>query len=157
MQSSTDSRDYRLARALRARILGVSLVSLGAAVLVGTVVVELADLPPGILAGLGALALIALAAVGVVVLGGWSILHLDEGGYRVRFVRAAGTTEARWAEVEDLATTVVAGTPCLVLRLRDGRTTTVPVTLLEGDREELVDELKRRLDTGHGYRRISAN
>jgi hypothetical protein len=30
----------------------------------------------------------------------------------------------------------------------------VPVNLIEGDREEFVDELQRRLDAGHGYRRL---
>ena len=81
------------------------------------------------------------------------VVRLDDTGYRVRFVRGVGRAQARWTDVEDLATTHVSGSPCIVLRLRDGATSTVPVDLIEGDREELVDELRRRLDAGHGYRR----
>ena len=69
-------------------------------------------------------------------------------------LRGAGRAQARWTDVSDLTTTVVSGTPCVVLRLRDGTTSTVPVNLIEGDREEFVDELQRRLDAGHGYRRL---
>jgi hypothetical protein len=51
-------------------------------------------------------------------------------------------------------TTTVAGARCVVLRLRDGRSTTIPVDVLAGDREEFVRTLQRLLDGGHGLRRL---
>jgi hypothetical protein len=63
-----------------------------------------------------------------------------------------GRAQARWTDVAHLTTAVVSGTPCVVLRLRDGGSSTVPVDHIEGDREEFVEELRRRLDAGHGYR-----
>ena len=41
---------------------------------------------------------------------------------------------------------------CVELRLRDGRTTTIPVGVLAVDREEFVRELQARLQRGHGLR-----
>jgi hypothetical protein len=56
--------------------------------------------------------------------------------------------------VLDLQTTVVGGARCVVLRLRDGRTTTLPVDVLEGDPTALTEDLSAHLDRGHGYRRL---
>jgi hypothetical protein len=44
--------------------------------------------------------------------------------------------------------------PCVVLRLRDGGTTTVPVGVLAVDREQFVRELQEHLQRGHGLRRL---
>ena len=70
----------------------------------------------------------------------------------MRYVRGAGVTSARWVDVKDMATTTVAGGPCVVLRLRDGRETTIPVGVLGTDREQFVRDLRRRLDEGRGMR-----
>jgi hypothetical protein len=56
--------------------------------------------------------------------------------------------------VEDAVATTVAGERCVVLRLRDGRTSTVPVGALAGSAAELVQDLQAHLDRGHGYRRL---
>ena len=70
--------------------------------------------------------------VGVVTLGllvgvrHW-VVRLDDLGYRVRVLRTAQARSARWTDVLDLQATTVAGQRCVVLRLRDGRTTTLPV------------------------------
>ena len=66
------------------------------------------------------------------------MVHLDDTGYRVRLVRGAGVNEARWKEVEDAVTATPRGVPCVILRLTDGRTTTIPVEALAADREEFV-------------------
>jgi hypothetical protein len=147
-------RDYPLAQALRVRLLGVALAVVGLVVLVVALVVVVADLPVGVLTGL-----VVLVATGVGVLAFLLgrrryVVRLDDTGYRIRFVRGVGRGQARWTEVEDLTTAVVSGTRCVVLRLRDGGTSTVPVNLIEGDPEAFVDELQRRLDAGHGYRRL---
>jgi hypothetical protein len=134
--------------------MGIGLATVGLVVLVASGVVLLVDLPAGTIAGLVVLAALGVVALAVLLGRRWYVVRLDETGYRVRLVRGAGRAQARWTEVEDLTTAVVSGTPCVVLRLRDGQTTTVPVNLIEGDREEFVDELQRRLDAGHGYRRL---
>lgn len=151
---ATGVRDYALAPALRARLLGASLATLGTAVLVGAIVVALTDVPGSVLGGLVVLAVVAIAAVGLLVGRRWYVVRLDDTGYRIRFLRGAGRAQARWTDVLDLTTAVVSGTECVVLRLRDGGSSTVPVNVIEGDREEFVDELQRRLDAGHGYRRL---
>ena len=53
-----------------------------------------------------------------------------------------------------MVTATVRGHHCVVLRLRDGRTTTIPVAVLDARREVFVQDLRSRLDAGHGYRRI---
>jgi len=57
-----------------------------------------------------------------------------------------GVDRGRWADVEDAVTTTVAGAPCVVLRLRDGRSTTIPVDVLAGDRDEFVQQVLAYLD-----------
>lgn len=151
---STGTRDYGLAPALRARLLGTSLAAIGLVVLLAAVVVTLADLPVGVLTGLVVLAVVAVVALGAALGPRRYVVRLDDTGYRVRFVRGVGRNRARWTDVLDLTTAVVSGEPCVVLRLRDGGSSTVPVAVIEGDREEFVDELQRRLDAGHGYRRL---
>ena len=47
-----------------------------------------------------------------------------------------------------LALARIGGEPCVVLRLRAGGTTTIPVRVLGADPEEFVRELRRRLDHG---------
>ena len=42
--------------------------------------------------------------------------------------------------------------PCVALRLRDGRTTTIPVGVLGIDKDEFVRELQDRLQRGQGLR-----
>lgn len=147
-------RDYALAPALRARLLGATLAALGAVVLVGAIVVAATGVPSSVLGGLVVLAAVALAAVGFLLGRRRYVVRLDDLGYRIRFLRGAGRARARWTDVLDLTTAVVSGTECVVLRLRDGGSSTVPVNVIEGDREEFVDELQRRLDAGHGYRRL---
>lgn len=141
----TAVRDYGLAPQLRARLMGAALGSIGLALLLMTLVVAVLELPVEIMTGLVALAVIAVFSLGFFLVRRWFVVRLDEAGYEVRFVRGAGARSARWTEVEDLATATNAGTEVVVLRLRDGRTTTIPVNLIEGDREEFVTELRRRL------------
>lgn len=130
--------------------MGTFLATVGITLLVGTIVVVAFDLPGDVLSGLVILAVVGVFALGFFLVRRWYVVQVDDIGYRVRFVRGAGETNGRWAEVEDLTTMEVQGAKCLVIRLRDGRSTTIPVDLIEGDREEFVDELKRRLNGRHG-------
>lgn len=151
---TTGRREYALAPALRARLWGACVAVVGALLLVVVLVALVADLPTSAVTIPFVGAVVGLLVLGAVLLRRWYVVRLDATGYRVRFVRGAGRTQARWTDVEDLTTAIVSGTECVVLRLRDGGTTTVPVNVIEGDREEFVDELQRRLDAGHGYRRL---
>lgn len=146
--------DYGLAPELRARLMGISLVVIGVTLGVATLVIATAHLPADILSGLVVLAVAGVFSLGFLLVRKWYVVRLDDTGYQVRFVRGAGVKAARWTDVEDLQTSTVAGARCVVLRLRDGRSTTVPVDLVEGDREAFVTELAAYLDRGHGYRRI---
>ena len=149
---TAQTRDYRMATALRARLMGALLAVVGVLALVVTVVVAWAHLPGSWVAGLVVLGVLVLGGAGVLLGRSGYVVRLDDTGYQVRFVRGVGRAQARWTDVADLTTAVVSGTPCVVLRLRDGGASTVPVDLIEGDREEFVEELRRRLDAGHGYR-----
>lgn len=142
--------NYGLAPQLRARLMGMFLAAVGVTLLVVTILVVALNLPGDILSGVILLVVVGIFALGFFLVRRWYVVQVDDIGYRVRFVRGAGATFARWAEVEDLSTVQVEGAKCLLIRLRDGRTTTIPVDLIEGDREEFVDELKRRLNGLHG-------
>lgn len=138
--------DFGLAPQLRARMMGGFLAVIGVLLLVVTIAVISLDLPGDVLSVV--ILLVVAGVFGLAFLLGrrWYVVRLDDVGYQVRFVRGAGEKAARWADVEDLATSYVESEECVLLRLRDGRSTTIPVNLIEGDREAFVDELKRRLN-----------
>jgi len=150
--SPTSSSDYRLSPALGARLMGLLLVGLALLLFVVTALVALLDLTPDLLVVLAAVGLLAIFGLGYALTRRLYVVHLDEAGYRVRLIRGAGVTEARWNEVRDAATATPRGIPCVVLHLRDGRTTTIPVEALAADREEFVRDLQEHLQRGHGLR-----
>ena len=152
--NASEPRNYGLAPQLRARLMGTFLAAVGATLLVMTVVVVAFKLPGDVLSGVVILVVIGIFSLAFFLGRRWYVVRVDELGYQVRFVRGAGTVQARWTDVEDLTTAVVGGAECVLLRLRDGRATTIPVALIEGDKEEFVEELQRRLDAGHGYKRL---
>ncbi|CAB4713280.1 MAG: hypothetical protein F2667_08295 [Actinobacteria bacterium] len=149
--------DYRMHGAFAARFVGLALVLVAVVMFVGTAVVALAGLSGDLL-----VVLLVLGVVGVFVLGWWlraraSILHVDADGYTVHLVRGAGVKQARWKDVEDAATATPHGIACVVLRLRDGRTTSIPVQALAVDRDQFVRELQRRLRDGQGLRPLGGS
>lgn len=144
------STRYRLARPLAARVVGAALVAAALVVMVATLVAA------GTGASLGALfavaaAVVVVAIAGAALVGSWPVLTLDDEGYRVRW-RAAEVRAATWAEVDDAAATYAGEEPVVLLQLRDGRRTVLPVRLLDVDREELVRTLQQHLQRGHGIR-----
>jgi hypothetical protein len=148
----TEPTIYRLAPAFVAQLLGLALVALALLLFVGTAVVALSGLPADLL--------IAVVLVCVAAATGFAwwlrsrawVVRCTDDGYRVRLVRGAGVREARWSQVEDAVTTHRRDVACLELRLRDGRTTTIPVGVLAVDKDEFVRELQARLQRGHGLR-----
>ena len=146
--------DYRFSPALLLRSMGALLALVGVLLLVVGLLVSLLDLPSGILTTAVVLAVVLVVGGGFLATRVTSLVHFDEAGYRVRWLRGAGVKQARWREVEDAVTASVAGHDCVVLRLRDGRTTTIPVKLLDASPTAFIEDLTGRLDKGHGYRRL---
>ena len=136
-------------------MLGVLIAALGAFVVLVTLVAALLGLPSGVLVAVVVVGALVILAAALVFGRGATVVRLEDAGYRVRWVRGAGVTEARWTDVEDVVATTVAAERCVVLRLRDGRTTTIPVRMLAGSPDEFVKDLQSHLNTGHGYRRIN--
>lgn len=149
-----DQTAYHLTQAVAARVVGGLLVLLALLLAVGTVVVAVAGLPVAVLV---ALVLGGVAAVAGVHLATRRVpvVRFDREGYRVRWVRGTGVSAAAWTEVREAVTSSPQGVPAVVLRLSDGRTTTIPVTVLGVDREQFVRDLQAHLQRGQGLRPLS--
>jgi hypothetical protein len=139
---------YRLAPSLVVRLTGAALLATALAVLVATVVTATTGAGPGVILVVAVLGLAAVAGVAWWASRGAYVVRLDQLGYQVRLVRGAGVTRARWADVAEASTAQLRGTPCVVLALRDGRTTTVPTAALAADRDEFVAEVRKFLRHG---------
>jgi hypothetical protein len=145
------SSGYRLAPAVAARLLGLLLVLLAVLVLLATLLVALLGGPPVLLLVVAVLAVGAVVAL-VVPLRQVRVVLLDETGYRVRMVRGAGVRTARWEDVADVVAASPRGVDCVVLRLKDGRTTSIPVDAVAATREDFVADLRSHLRRGEGLR-----
>jgi hypothetical protein len=145
------SSGYRLAPPLAARLVGSLLVAVAALVLVLTVVTAVLRWSPSVLVGIGAGTVVLVAVAGFAVRR-IEVVSLDDDGYRVRLVRGAGVTSARWAEAADAVTASPAGVDCLVIRLRDGRATTIPVSALAADRDVFAADVRDHLRRAEGLR-----
>lgn len=149
--AGASSSDYRLAPAFGARLVGLLVVGLAVLVFVATGVVALLDLHTLVLVPVAVAGVAAILAVGA-----WlrrtPVVHLDETGYRVRLVRGAGVKDGAWREVEDVVASSPRDIPCVVIRLRDGRTTTIPVQALDADRDAFARDLRSYLRRGTGRR-----
>ena len=150
------SSNYRFAAPFIVRMMGTGLVAVGVLVLVWAGLAVALSLPGAVLSTglLVAVVLWLLVLGGVLALRRGDVVRLDETGYRVRFVRGAGVRQAPWKDVEDVTAPTVEGQRCVLLRLRDGRTTTVPVDVLAGSSDAFVKDLQQHLNRGHGYRRL---
>jgi hypothetical protein len=136
---------YRLAKHIVAKIVGLSLALVGVLMVVLTLVAAFARFRPQVLVLVGLLGLVIVIGVAAYAGRGLTLVRFDDVGYRVRTRRGSGVRSARWADVKDAVTAEVDGVPCVVIRLRDGRSTTIPVELLDGDRNEFVHDLRSRL------------
>ena len=150
------SSSYRFAAPFVVRLTGLGLAAVGVLVLLLAAVVALASLPAAVLTTGLLVAVLAwlVLLVAIAVLRRRDVVRFDDAGYRVRYVRGVGVGEARWKDVEDVTAPTVEGTRCVVLRLRDGRTTTIPVDVLVGSSDAFVRDLQEHLNRGHGYRPV---
>ena len=152
---SPEVSQYRFAPTISARIVGALLVVLALILAVVTLVVAVASLPILVLAAAAVVGVAAVFAVGHLLTRRVAVVRLDPAGYRVRLVRGAGVSAAAWTEVQEAVTSTPQGLPVVELKLVDGRTTTLPVTLLDTDREQFVRDLQVHLQRGQGLRPIS--
>jgi hypothetical protein len=149
-----DTRDgaatrYRLAPALGVRLVGRSLVTLAVLVLLATLL--------GLVVGSGWVIAGLVALVGLVAVGVWAwwllrratAVRLTDEGYAVHLLGGVGATRASWSDVTEVAATSPDGTPCLVLRLREGGATRLPMTALRGDPDAFARDVRRRVRTAH--------
>jgi hypothetical protein len=134
--------------------MGAVLVLVGAVVAVLAVLVGALGVPTAVLTAGVVAAVVAVAGVGVLLARATSVVRLGDDGYSVRLLRRPGVRRARWRDVEDVVTATLSGHPCVVIRLRDGGTTTVPLTAVDASPEVFLRDLREHLDRGHGYRRI---
>jgi hypothetical protein len=144
------SSDYRLSPAISARLLGSALVGLALLVFVATLLAAVLDLSAAFVVVVAAVGLAGVLVAGHLLTRRAYVVRLGEDGYQVRLVRGAGVREARWSDVEDAVTASPRGVDCLVLRLRDGRTTTIPVQVLAADREEFARQVRAHLEGSSG-------
>ena len=149
-----DETAYHLAPAVAARVVGGLLVLLALVLAVGTLVIAVAGLPLGVL--------VALVVGGVVAVVGVHlatrrvpVVRFDRTGYRVRWVRGTGVREAAWTDVTEAVTANAERVPVVVLRLDEERSTTIPVTVLDVDRDQFVRDLQAHLQRGSGLRPLA--
>ena len=146
---SDSTTTYRLAPALGARLVGRSLVTLGVLVAVATLV--------GLLVGVGWRLAGGVTLVGLLLLSGWAwyllrrawALRLSADGYAVRMLGGVGATSAAWSQVTEVAAASPGGTPCLVIRLDDGRATRLPMPAVAADADALALDVRRRVRDAH--------
>jgi hypothetical protein len=143
--------DYRLSPALGARLVGLLIVGLAVLMFVATGIVAVLNLHTLVLVPVALVVLAVVFGVGALVRGA-TVVHFGNDGYRVRLVRGAGVKSAAWKDVSDAGTATRRGVRCVVLNLRDGRSTTIPVDAVAADREAFVRDLKAHLQRGHGLR-----
>jgi hypothetical protein len=146
------SSSYRFSGPFVVRLLGLGLVAVGIAVVVLVVLVAGLQLPGAVLSAGFVVAAVAVVGLGVAATRRAAVVRFDDAGYRIRLIRGAGVRQAPWTQVEDVVAATVEGTRCVVLQLRDGRTSTIPVSVLATSTEAFVADLREHLDRGHGYR-----
>ncbi len=137
--------DYRLAPLMVARFVGSYLVLLALVLLAATVVVAALSWPPDLL-----VVLLGVGVLGLIGLAWWlrsrlAVVRLTPTGYQVRLVRSAGVRDARWSDVEDAVAASPRDIACVVLRLKDGRSTTIPVDLLAADKDDFARDVRDHL------------
>lgn len=143
--SNNSIQQYPLSPETRGRLLGVALIALGLIIL-GFGAIAMLDWLPRTVLDISVI-LTAIAVLVVVALIGpkhW-IVRLDDTGYAVRFIRTAGARSARWVEVNEMEATTVAGARCVVLRLKNGQATTIPVDLIAGGGQPFAEAITAHL------------
>lgn len=143
---------YRLAPAVIARFVGLALVVAAALVFVTTVLVAVVSLGWAWIVGVLVVAVVVVAALAWWLIRRAYVVAAGPQGYHVRLVRGAGVRDAAWTDVHDAVAATSHGYQVLVLRLRDGGSTSIPVSVLRIDKEEFVRAMQRHLQAGQNVR-----
>jgi len=138
-----------------ARFLGLAFVAAAAVVFVATIVVAVASLSWLALVAVAVVVALGVVAAAAWLTGGAYVVAAGAEGYRIRFVRGAGVTQAAWTDIQDAVATTSHGYQVLVLRLRDGRSTSIPVSLLRIDKEDFVRAMQRHLQAGQNVQPLT--
>lgn len=146
---------FRCAPGLAARLVGGLLVALAVLLAATTVVVALAGLSLLVVALVAVLGVVGVLVAGNLLARRLPVVHLGREGYRVRLVRGVGTPAAAWTEVREAVTATHDGLPVVEIRLEGERATTIPVSVLDVDREEFVRVLQAHLQRGQGLTPLS--
>jgi hypothetical protein len=149
---------YGAAPSVALRGVGLGAMLLGGAIVVGLVVTAV-GVEASVLAWAVAvpLALVAAAGLALLVVGLWRLsgrglrLELDDDGFLNATGPGAGVRRAAWGDVR----TVRSDGPVVVVDLAGGRRSIVRTGSLSVPAGDLAAELRRRLDRGHGYRRLT--
>ena len=148
---------YRLARAYAVRLLGVAAVASGLAVVL-LVLARSLD-APGLVTGALLTVAIALGTAtllaALAVLRPPTLLRLDAAGYVVRWPGGRGQLQGDWEQVDDVTGDRQAGQPVVLLRHRNGETTSLLLGLLDAPAREVEDDVRRRLNAAYGYRPLN--
>jgi hypothetical protein len=108
------------------------------------------------LVGLGVVLLAGLLRAVAQIVRQPTVLRLDATGYRVtRQSGATGVRQASWTDVERVTRDHRDGREYVVVQLRTGATTQIPVRAVAVRRQELLAELDERLNRAHGQRRLT--
>ena len=142
---------YRLARAHVIRAAGPLSLVLGALWLLAA----LLDTSVPTRLTLSVVTVVVGAVCALLLLRPPAVLRLTSSGYRIALVRGAGVKAAQWVDVASAATAPVGGAVALVFTLNDGHTSTLPLSLLGAQQGEAHRDVRRRLNSAHGYRRLS--
>ena len=143
-------KTYALTPALRARLMGFSLVGIALFLVAATLLVNLLNINAVVMLVLVVLVPITIGVLARVYSRRFFVLRLDDIGYQTRFVGGVGVKQARWADVLDLSVLTIDEDRCVQFRLRNGGITTIAVDVLQTDPEELVREFQRRLKSANG-------
>jgi hypothetical protein len=105
---------------------------------------------------LGVVLLVGMARAIVQIIRQPTVLRLDASGYRVsRQSGANGTRRAAWTDVQRVRQEQRDGREYVVVQLRTGASTQIPVRAVATSREEWIADLDDRLNRAHGQRRLT--
>ena len=150
MEPQAGASTYRLGFGHILRLIGPAIIA------VGVVWLVLAALGAnGVLRGLAGLLTVVVVFGGLVLVARPPrILRLTADGYRISWVRGTGDPVAAWSQVEAVGTQRVGDAVSLVFELSNGRTSSLPLTLLGPRNAEAQREVHERLNAANGYRKL---